>query len=74
MRILVGGIVQESNTFSPTRSTMDNFRQHVYLLGDEMRGIRIAVRKLKPLAYPKTDRCPDPNTICRPRLLRELVA
>lgn len=42
MRILVGGIVQESNTFSPARSTMDNFRDHVFVTGDEMRELKIS--------------------------------
>lgn len=35
MRIVIGGIMQESNTFSPAKSTMDYFKT-VFLVGDEM--------------------------------------
>lgn len=39
MRILVGGIIQESNTFSPVVSTMEDFRNHFFLVGDEIKSI-----------------------------------
>lgn len=39
MHILVGGIIQESNTFSPMMSTMENFRDHIFLIGKEMESI-----------------------------------
>ncbi|CAG7618376.1 M81 family metallopeptidase [Paenibacillus allorhizosphaerae] len=40
MKVLVGGIIQESNTFSPMRSTMENFRRHHLVMGDDMLAMR----------------------------------
>lgn len=34
MRVIVGGILQESNTFSPSLSDMDSFRSHVFVQGE----------------------------------------
>ncbi|WJH32530.1 M81 family metallopeptidase [Paenibacillus sp. CC-CFT747] len=39
MKILIGSIIQESNTFSPVRSTMDDFYRHHWLMGEAVRGI-----------------------------------
>lgn len=36
MRIVVGGIVQESNTFSPKPSTLEDFHRILYLVGPEL--------------------------------------
>jgi len=36
MRILIGGIIQESNTFSPKKSTFQDFRSFIYQRGDEL--------------------------------------
>lgn len=41
MRIVVGAIVQESNTFSPVRSDMNDFRNNLFLLGEELRELQI---------------------------------
>ncbi|MBM7568385.1 M81 family metallopeptidase [Paenibacillus sacheonensis] len=41
MKILVGAIVQESNTFSPYRSGLEDFRGNIHLLGEEMLGLEI---------------------------------
>ncbi|WP_158299200.1 M81 family metallopeptidase [Paenibacillus antri] len=35
-RVLVGAVIQESNTFSPAKSGMDDFRRHRLLFGDEL--------------------------------------
>jgi len=36
MRVIVGGILQESNTFSPSSSDMESFRSHVFVQGAAM--------------------------------------
>ncbi|MNH93070.1 hypothetical protein D3C73_456610 [compost metagenome] len=36
MRIIVGGLLQESNTFSAASSTVADFKRHYYVVGDEM--------------------------------------
>lgn len=41
MRILIGAIVQESNTFSPCPSDMGSFESNISLYGDEMLDIAI---------------------------------
>lgn len=41
MRILIGAIVQESNTFSPCPSDMDSFESNISLYGDELLGLGI---------------------------------
>lgn len=35
-KVLIGSIIQESNTFSPLRSSMDDFRRHKLRVGDEI--------------------------------------
>jgi len=40
MKVLIGSLIQESNTFSPVRSTMDDFRRHHLALGEEMFSVR----------------------------------
>lgn len=37
MNILVGGILQEGNTFSPLTSTIEDFRQNFFIEGDKLR-------------------------------------
>ena len=45
MKVLVAELSQESNSFCPTRTTLDDFRQYGILSGDDyreaVRGIRI---------------------------------
>jgi microcystin degradation protein MlrC len=41
MRILVGGISQESNTFAPTRTTMEQMRSQNFYIGENMRDIQL---------------------------------
>ncbi|AJY75902.1 M81 family metallopeptidase [Paenibacillus beijingensis] len=41
LRILIGALVQESNTFSPYISSMDDFRSNVFLLGDQIKELQI---------------------------------
>ncbi|UVI33367.1 M81 family metallopeptidase [Paenibacillus spongiae] len=36
MRIVVGGIMQESNSFSPKKTTVQDFRNYLYITGDEL--------------------------------------
>lgn len=36
MRIVIGGIMQESNTFSPIKSRVDHFHSHCYLTGQDV--------------------------------------
>lgn len=36
MNILIGGLLQESNTFSEARSSIEDFRSYYYRTGDEM--------------------------------------
>lgn len=36
MKVLIGGIIQESNTFSPVRSTMNDFRRHHFATGEDL--------------------------------------
>lgn len=61
MRIAVGGFIQESNTFSPTRATLSDFRNHsFYLDGDvlhmpvanEVRGVLQAARDQRAEVVP----------------------
>ncbi len=40
MRIAIGAIIQESNTFSPLQGTLDDFRTLYYLLGDDIFRLR----------------------------------
>ncbi|GIP33286.1 M81 family metallopeptidase [Paenibacillus sp. J2TS4] len=35
-KVLIGAVIQESNTFGPARSTMDNFRRHRLLFGEDV--------------------------------------
>jgi microcystin degradation protein MlrC len=35
-RIAIGGIAHETNTFSPVPTTLDDFRDHSYLVGDQV--------------------------------------
>lgn len=42
MRVIIGGISQESNTFSPSLSTMEDFRNHVFVEGKEIETMIIA--------------------------------
>ena len=46
MRILIGGIMQESNTFSPATSTMKYFKDLVYLEGEDVRQLIGAKREI----------------------------
>ncbi|WP_088049444.1 M81 family metallopeptidase [Virgibacillus dakarensis] len=41
MRVLVGGLIQESNTFSPNRSDKQNFLNHCFLIGEQMLNIGV---------------------------------
>lgn len=41
MNILIGSIIQESNTFSPIRSTMEDFRRHHWLAGVAVRSLQV---------------------------------
>jgi microcystin degradation protein MlrC len=36
MNIIVGGLIQESNTFSTRISTIDDFKRYYYMVGEEM--------------------------------------
>ncbi|MFD0712380.1 M81 family metallopeptidase [Paenibacillus sp. GCM10027626] len=36
MRIVVGGILQESNSFSPKKTTVQDFRNYFYITGEEL--------------------------------------
>lgn len=40
MKVMIGSLIQESNTFSPVRSTMDDFRRHHLALGEELFSVR----------------------------------
>ncbi|MFD0960333.1 M81 family metallopeptidase [Paenibacillus chungangensis] len=40
--MLVGGISQESNTFSPSPSTMENFYNQLYVQGSELESMNVA--------------------------------
>ncbi|MCU6709851.1 M81 family metallopeptidase [Paenibacillus sp. J5C_2022] len=40
--MLVGGISQESNTFSPSPSTMDDFRSQLFVQGEELEKMNVA--------------------------------
>ncbi|MBP1989431.1 M81 family metallopeptidase [Paenibacillus eucommiae] len=42
MRIWVGGILQESNTFSPKKASMDDFYSHIYFVGSELEKVTIS--------------------------------
>lgn len=35
-KVLIGAVIQESNTFSPARSTMDDFRRHRLQFGEDI--------------------------------------
>ncbi|MCQ6562346.1 M81 family metallopeptidase [Paenibacillus mendelii] len=41
MRILTGGILQESNTFSSKKSTMDDFRQLCFAVGEQLEQLKV---------------------------------
>ncbi|MDQ1909006.1 M81 family metallopeptidase [Paenibacillus sp. GD4] len=40
MRVLIGSLIQESNTFSPSRSSLQDFYQHHWVTGEEVRSIQ----------------------------------
>ncbi|MFK7693608.1 M81 family metallopeptidase [Paenibacillus sp. HJGM_3] len=40
MKVLIGSVIMESNTFSPMVSTMDDFRRHHWVTGEAIRSVK----------------------------------